>query len=137
MMPHDATTSCAEAIAAHFSAWFSTDRIAAEQAHTPEGDAVERVAKAMFLQAYADATDGGVASPDDPEWHEYESMARAALSAMPSGLLAEAVEAIRPFADCCDQISDDEDDEEWAKFRLLIKDYRRARAFLAKIGGGK
>ncbi|MCH2239315.1 MAG: hypothetical protein MK060_15655 [Blastomonas sp.] len=44
---------------------------------------------------------------------------------------AEEVErlraALKPFADCCDQIADDEDDEEWAKFRLLIKDYRAAR----------
>ena len=39
-------------------------------------------------------------------------------------------DALRPFADCVEQISDDEDDEEWAKFRLLIKDYRRARAAL-------
>ena len=39
-------------------------------------------------------------------------------------------EAARPFAECCDQIDDEEDDEEWAKFRLLIKDYRRARAAL-------
>ncbi|OHC97723.1 MAG: hypothetical protein A2792_09820 [Sphingomonadales bacterium RIFCSPHIGHO2_01_FULL_65_20] len=36
-------------------------------------------------------------------------------------------DALKPFADCCDQIADDEDDEEWAKFRLLIKDYRAAR----------
>lgn len=40
--------------------------------------------------------------------------------------VAEAREALKPFADCCEQISDEEDDEEWAKFRLLIKDYRRA-----------
>lgn len=40
-------------------------------------------------------------------------------------------EALKPFADCCDQIADDEDDEEWAKFRLLIKDYRRARQAIA------
>jgi len=40
--------------------------------------------------------------------------------------VAELVEALKPFADCVEQISDDEDDEEWAKFRLLIKDYRRA-----------
>lgn len=39
-------------------------------------------------------------------------------------------EALKPFADCCDQIRDDEDDEEWAKFRLLVKDYRRARQAL-------
>lgn len=41
------------------------------------------------------------------------------------------VDALRPFADCCDQIADDESDEEWAKFRLLIKDYRAARQALA------
>lgn len=45
--------------------------------------------------------------------------------------LKAAREALQPFADCCDQIADDEDDEEWAKFRLLIKDYRRARKALA------
>ena len=39
-------------------------------------------------------------------------------------------EALEPFAACCQQIADDESDEEWAKFRLLIKDYRRARAAL-------
>jgi len=39
-------------------------------------------------------------------------------------------EALRPFAECAEQISDDENDEEWAKFRLLIKDYRAARKAL-------
>lgn len=38
--------------------------------------------------------------------------------------------ALKPFADCCEYIDDDESDEEWAKFRLLIGDYRRARAAL-------
>lgn len=47
-------------------------------------------------------------------------------------------EALAPFAACVDQIADDEDDEEWAKFRLLIKDYRRARTALEATdkGGG-
>lgn len=45
--------------------------------------------------------------------------------------LAEARGALEPFANCCEHITDDEDDEEWAKFRLLIKDYRRAKAALA------
>ena len=36
-------------------------------------------------------------------------------------------EALKPFADCCEEINDSESDEEWAKFRLLIKDYRRAQ----------
>ena len=40
-------------------------------------------------------------------------------------------EAMEPFAKCCEQISSDEDDEEWAKFRLLIKHYRFAAQALA------
>ncbi len=50
-------------------------------------------------------------------------------------------EALQPFADCVEQIKPDEDDEEWAKFRLLIKDYRRAAKALANLrtnrGGGQ
>lgn len=42
--------------------------------------------------------------------------------------------ALTPFADCCEYISDDEPDEEWAKFRLQIKDYRYARSALNKGG---
>lgn len=49
--------------------------------------------------------------------------------------LAAAKEALRPFADCCEYIDDAEDGEEWAKFRLLIKDYRAARAALGDGGG--
>lgn len=44
--------------------------------------------------------------------------------------MGELEAALKPFADCVDQINDDEDDEEWAKFRLLIGDYRRARRAL-------
>jgi hypothetical protein len=46
--------------------------------------------------------------------------------------IAELERALKPFADCCEQIADDEDDEEWAKFRLIIKDYRAARAALSE-----
>lgn len=43
--------------------------------------------------------------------------------------------ALEPFAKCCDQIADDERDEEWAKFRLLVANYRRARkAYLGEEG---
>jgi hypothetical protein len=38
----------------------------------------------------------------------------------------EAREALRPFAKCVEEIPGDESDEEWAKFRLLVSDYRRA-----------
>lgn len=61
--------------------------------------------------------------PDLPEIiHDELDAARARL--------AELEEALEPFAKCCEQISDDESEEEWAKFRLIIKDYRRARAAL-------
>lgn len=41
--------------------------------------------------------------------------------------IKEYRDCLKVFADCADQIDDSEDDEEWAKFRLLVKDYRRAR----------
>lgn len=51
-------------------------------------------------------------------------------------------EALRPFAKCADEIDYDDrerevptSDEEWAKFRLLVGDYRRARAALGNGGG--
>lgn len=44
--------------------------------------------------------------------------------------LAEAEGVVRPFADCVEQISPDESDEEWAKFRLLIKNYRAAARWI-------
>jgi hypothetical protein len=52
-----------------------------------------------------------------------------AVNALPRLLaaLAKARAALKPFADCCDQIDAAESDDEWAKFRLLVKDYRHAR----------
>lgn len=38
--------------------------------------------------------------------------------------------ALQPFADCCEYIKKSEDDDEWAKFRLIIKNYRQARDVL-------
>ncbi len=49
--------------------------------------------------------------------------------------IAELIEALTPFAQCADQISEAESDEEWAKFRLLVKDYRRAHAAFTKAKG--
>jgi len=45
--------------------------------------------------------------------------------------IAVLEDALKPFADCVEQINPEEDDEEWAKFRLLIKDYRRAADAIA------
>lgn len=42
------------------------------------------------------------------------------------------VGALEPFAECCGQIAKHESDEEWAKFRLLIGDYRRATQALTE-----
>jgi len=44
-------------------------------------------------------------------------------------------EALEPFAKCADELDGSEDvtptpDDEWAKFRLLASDYRKARAAL-------
>lgn len=47
----------------------------------------------------------------------------------------DLLEALRPFAECAEQIGDTEDPEEWAKFRLLIKNYRAARDAVAKAEG--
>ena len=58
-------------------------------------------------------------------------------SAQGVGEVERLREALKPFADCCDQIAEDESDEEWAKFRLLIGDYRRARAALASTPEGR
>jgi len=44
--------------------------------------------------------------------------------------MARMREALKPFADCVDHIDKSESDDEWAKFRLTIRDYRRAYAAL-------
>lgn len=60
--------------------------------------------------------------------------------------LRQAADALKPFAQCADEL-DYEDkarseyadepfdtpDDEWAKFRLLVSDYRRAREAFAAI----
>lgn len=69
-----------------------------------------------------------------------QAFARHRIAAEQRGKLEGArlvIEALTPFADCCDQIADDESDEEWAKFRLLIKDYRRARAAIHALDPAK
>jgi hypothetical protein len=45
----------------------------------------------------------------------------------------ECLAALKPFADCIEHINPEEDDEEWAKFRLLIKNYRQAAATFKKL----
>lgn len=62
----------------------------------------------------------------------FRSQAKAAIRAMLDGVEPVA-DALRPFAECVEQISAEESDEEWAKFRLLIADYRRAAKALYSL----
>lgn len=54
----------------------------------------------------------------------------------------ELLEALRVFANCAHELdgrpedgADRPDDDEWAKFRLTVGDYRKARAAIAKALG--
>lgn len=49
-------------------------------------------------------------------------------------LIEQMREALRPFVACLDYIEQDESDEEWAKFRLLIGNYRTAKAAFDAAG---
>lgn len=101
---------------------------------TPEQSAalVERVALALYNERQRFFDGPQVASLADLKAHQYRDQlrqARAALAAcqpMVEGERERLRAALKPFAECVEQISDDESDEEWAKFRLLVGDYRRA-----------
>jgi len=73
----------------------------------------------------------------DPEGGEVQLSLPGHMSAEARKLAAadELLAAIEPFASCCDQISDSESDEEWAKFRMLVKEYRRAADVVRNIRG--
>ena len=91
----------------------------------------------------------GTAKPKTPEeaWADADEQARDVMRAGVAAVIRTQLdelraenerlkEALEPFAKCVEQIDDREDDEEWAKFRLLIKDYRRAnRAFSGARNG--
>lgn len=85
---------------------------------------LERAGKAALKAIWSVASEDIDLSPK-----EQQAIARAAIAAIREPI----TEALKPFADCCEQIGTSEDDEEWAKFRLLVKDYRRAHAALSMI----
>lgn len=93
---------------------------------------VEKVAQA--LHAHED-------SWNDVAW-EYlpastqELFRGQALAALDASPIKEMAEALEPFAACVDQIKPGESDEEWAKFRLLVQDFRRARTALSSYRKG-
>lgn len=99
--------------------------VTAAESFVPQlsGAAKEAAARIRALSARLELTDDGydgIASRD-----ETIRLLEARLQAA-----EKMAEALKPFADCVEQISADEPDDEWAKFRLVISDYRRARAAL-------
>jgi predicted Zn-ribbon and HTH transcriptional regulator len=90
---------------------------------------VERVARALY-EVSAETEHGETWESLSDGWKDnFRTHARAAIEALPARNDERALklaEALRPFAECVSQIKATEDDEEWAKFRLLVKDYRRA-----------
>lgn len=112
--------------------WSSQSSIPWEQGVTGAYQAAYRRLAQAAIQAHTAALVEGAgelcerlnACAED-YWGELACEAAATIAAL-TAELARVKEALEPFAKCCEQIADDEDDEEWAKFRLLIKDYRRA-----------
>lgn len=56
--------------------------------------------------------------------------------------VAELIEAVSPFAVLADQLDATKDteaahDDECAKFRMVVKDYRRLRAALSRVRGAE
>ncbi|WP_420140183.1 hypothetical protein [Sphingomonas sp.] len=73
------------------------------------------------------ALDEEMGLPDCTPEEAVEAVAAVRTNVKPE--LVEALEAMKPFADCASEyIAADEDDEEWAKFRLIVKDWRRLEA---------
>jgi len=107
---------------------------------TPQNDRLEQADVEGLVERLRGIADtarpprGWNASADDIDEAATTITAQAAAIARLEG-------ALRPFADCCEELDGSEwtpraDDEEWAKFRLLVKHYRAARAALeTKVGG--
>jgi len=79
-------------------------------------------------------------------WSIIRDAFRARAHPAPSQSMDAVREALEPFAKCADYIDADDrarseiedgtyatPDDEWAKFRLLVSDYRRARSVLAAL----
>jgi hypothetical protein len=70
----------------------------------------------------------------DYHWRDYVPQVTTVIAAMREPIIA----ALKPFADCAAELDGSDDvprapDGEWAKFRLLTDDYRRARDTVAMI----
>lgn len=89
-----------------------------------QSDIVERL-----LAMYSHRGDGiptQYVNPDGPKAVTEITALRERVAKL-EGEVSILKQALHPFAKCCEEwIEDSEDDEEWAKFRLLIGDYRRA-----------
>lgn len=111
----------------------------------PSPDVVEIDLRAVMMEEIEDAASQSPWVPPEYTMNEVVSDCCAFLreprSQSPD--VAALVEALQPFASCADELDYDTKetgreypDDEWAKFRLLVSDYRRARATLARVKGG-
>jgi len=111
----------------------------AEQAETPlytRPPAPEPIPEVADVEAVAIVLRNSIITFGGVKQTKLGEKAAALLSAQ-AVMLEEAREALEPFAKCAaDWIPDDEDEEEWAKFRLLVKDFHRARSAHAKLEAG-
>jgi hypothetical protein len=125
-----------------FPVSYSEPRSTPEPVSMVEGEAAEIIRGFLSCPEIADCAPEDL----DNETRDLERRARRFLASPPSDgelvrmreRVQELEAALKPFADCADEIDygDKERDEptpddEWAKFRLLVGDYRRARAALS------
>lgn len=96
---------------------------------------IKRIAHAL-AKRHGEMQYANGATSRHPEQHalerrrDYADEARCVLDAVREPIQA----ALKPFSDCCEQIGDEEQDREWAKFRLEIGDFRRARDASVMMG---
>lgn len=99
---------------------------------------IERVARAIATGCRLDPDEispkAAEAGHEIPEWMFFVPAAREAVAAIRKPIM----DALKPFADCAAELDGSEDvprapEGEWAKFRLLTDDYRRARDVVAMV----
>ncbi len=95
--------------------------------HASDGSYLQSDGKHVAMCRCGFHTDGAEFRDD-----AFKLWAKHAIRAMLDGVEPVA-DALRPFAECVEQINAEESDEEWAKFRLLIGGYRSAAKALTAL----
>lgn len=103
-----------------------------QEVERPYNVTFNAIAKAVTVNA-----DGSIGISARAFWEAFDEYTSAPQPAS-MALIERLTKALEPFAKCADEIDyDDKErdeptpDDEWAKFRLLVGDYRRARTALS------